>query len=173
MGGTNPVLNVLCVHNNVEPRSQQNSSKSRVTGKNSPWLQSWHEIPSLTLILLDSQENLVPKSSWVVVIKTKPRGRIESDQTKGEEPYQTDYPTPSKIVGDTGPLVSLATPQIADEVIDVGGDIHTVTPDMDDEEEQDAEAEDEEEGEFDVDDFSTEDEDNNEENLDLPSNDDD
>ncbi|MED6186280.1 hypothetical protein PIB30_065232 [Stylosanthes scabra] len=36
-GGTNPVPNVLCVHNNVEPRSQQNSSKSRVTGKNSPW----------------------------------------------------------------------------------------------------------------------------------------
>ncbi|MED6152038.1 hypothetical protein PIB30_088121, partial [Stylosanthes scabra] len=35
-GGTNPVPNVLCVHNNVEPRSQQNSSKSRVTGKNSP-----------------------------------------------------------------------------------------------------------------------------------------
>ncbi|MED6162831.1 hypothetical protein PIB30_074187 [Stylosanthes scabra] len=37
MGGINPVPNVLCVHNNVEPRSQQNSSKSRVTGKNSPW----------------------------------------------------------------------------------------------------------------------------------------
>ncbi|MED6128354.1 hypothetical protein PIB30_096903 [Stylosanthes scabra] len=37
MGGINPVLNVPCVHNNVEPRSQQNSSKSRVTGKNSPW----------------------------------------------------------------------------------------------------------------------------------------
>ncbi|MED6124254.1 hypothetical protein PIB30_057279 [Stylosanthes scabra] len=36
MGGTNPVPNILCVHNNVEPRSQQNSSKSRVTGKNSP-----------------------------------------------------------------------------------------------------------------------------------------
>ncbi|MED6224358.1 hypothetical protein PIB30_083196 [Stylosanthes scabra] len=37
MGGTNPVPNVLCIDNNVEPRSQQNSSKSRVTGKNSPW----------------------------------------------------------------------------------------------------------------------------------------
>ncbi|MED6199511.1 hypothetical protein PIB30_076584 [Stylosanthes scabra] len=37
MGGINPVSNVLCVHNNIEPRSQQNSSKSRVTGKNSPW----------------------------------------------------------------------------------------------------------------------------------------
>ncbi|MED6225851.1 hypothetical protein PIB30_097679 [Stylosanthes scabra] len=36
MGGINPVPNVLCVHNNVEPRSQQNSSKSRITGKNSP-----------------------------------------------------------------------------------------------------------------------------------------
>ncbi|MED6129015.1 hypothetical protein PIB30_103592 [Stylosanthes scabra] len=36
MGGPNPVPNVLCVHNNVEPRSQQNTSKSRVTGKNSP-----------------------------------------------------------------------------------------------------------------------------------------
>ncbi|MED6125164.1 hypothetical protein PIB30_066060 [Stylosanthes scabra] len=39
MGGTNSVPNVLCIHNNVEPRSQQNSSKSRVTGKNSPCLQ--------------------------------------------------------------------------------------------------------------------------------------
>ncbi|MED6151988.1 hypothetical protein PIB30_087593 [Stylosanthes scabra] len=37
MGGTNPVPNVLCVHNNVEPRFQQNSSKSHATGKNSPW----------------------------------------------------------------------------------------------------------------------------------------
>ncbi|MED6198390.1 hypothetical protein PIB30_065893 [Stylosanthes scabra] len=36
MGGINPVPNVLCVHNNVELRSQQNSSKSHVTGKNSP-----------------------------------------------------------------------------------------------------------------------------------------
>ncbi|MED6184883.1 hypothetical protein PIB30_051765 [Stylosanthes scabra] len=36
MGGTNPIPNVLCVHNNVESRSQQNLSKSRVTGKNSP-----------------------------------------------------------------------------------------------------------------------------------------
>ncbi|MED6197180.1 hypothetical protein PIB30_054238 [Stylosanthes scabra] len=35
-GGINPVPNVLCIHNNVEPRSQQNSIKSRVTGKNSP-----------------------------------------------------------------------------------------------------------------------------------------
>ncbi|MED6163585.1 hypothetical protein PIB30_081426 [Stylosanthes scabra] len=39
MGEINPVPNVLCVHNNVEPWSQQNSSKSRVTGKNSPCLQ--------------------------------------------------------------------------------------------------------------------------------------
>ncbi|MED6126289.1 hypothetical protein PIB30_076934 [Stylosanthes scabra] len=37
MGGINPVPNVLCIHNNKEPRSQQNSSKSRITGKNSPW----------------------------------------------------------------------------------------------------------------------------------------
>ncbi|MED6164961.1 hypothetical protein PIB30_095159, partial [Stylosanthes scabra] len=36
IGGINPVPNVLCVHNNVEPRSQQNLSKSRVTRKNSP-----------------------------------------------------------------------------------------------------------------------------------------
>ncbi|MED6177143.1 hypothetical protein PIB30_095152 [Stylosanthes scabra] len=42
MGGTNPVLNVLCVHNNVEPRSQQNSSKSCVTGKNSPLVSVHH-----------------------------------------------------------------------------------------------------------------------------------
>ncbi|MED6116099.1 hypothetical protein PIB30_096914 [Stylosanthes scabra] len=33
MGGTNPVPNVLFVHNNIEPRSQQNSSKSCVTGR--------------------------------------------------------------------------------------------------------------------------------------------
>ncbi|MED6114242.1 hypothetical protein PIB30_078516 [Stylosanthes scabra] len=39
MGGTNPIPNVLCVHNNVKPRSQQNSSKSCVTGNNSPCLQ--------------------------------------------------------------------------------------------------------------------------------------
>ncbi|MED6127201.1 hypothetical protein PIB30_085815 [Stylosanthes scabra] len=37
MEGTNPVPDVLCIHNNVEPRFQQNSSKSRITGKNSPW----------------------------------------------------------------------------------------------------------------------------------------
>ncbi|MED6188131.1 hypothetical protein PIB30_083100 [Stylosanthes scabra] len=37
MGGINPVPNVLCIQNNVEPRSQQNLSKSRITGKNSPW----------------------------------------------------------------------------------------------------------------------------------------
>ncbi|MED6177211.1 hypothetical protein PIB30_095866 [Stylosanthes scabra] len=37
MGGINPIPNVLWVHNNVEPRSQQSSSKSRVTRKNSPW----------------------------------------------------------------------------------------------------------------------------------------
>ncbi|MED6199562.1 hypothetical protein PIB30_077099 [Stylosanthes scabra] len=36
MGGINPIPNVLCVHNNVEPRSQQSPSKSRVTRKNSP-----------------------------------------------------------------------------------------------------------------------------------------
>ncbi|MED6147205.1 hypothetical protein PIB30_041952 [Stylosanthes scabra] len=36
MGGINLVPNVLCIHNNVEPRSQQSSSKSRVTRKNSP-----------------------------------------------------------------------------------------------------------------------------------------
>ncbi|MED6163702.1 hypothetical protein PIB30_082587 [Stylosanthes scabra] len=36
MGAINPVPNVLCVHNNIEPRSQQSSSKSRVTRKNSP-----------------------------------------------------------------------------------------------------------------------------------------
>ncbi|MED6200958.1 hypothetical protein PIB30_090333 [Stylosanthes scabra] len=39
MGGINPVPNVLCIHNNVEPRSQQSSSKSRVTRKNSPWAE--------------------------------------------------------------------------------------------------------------------------------------
>ncbi|MED6226938.1 hypothetical protein PIB30_108747, partial [Stylosanthes scabra] len=74
---------------------------------------------------------------------------------------------PSGIVGDTGPPVSLANPHVADEVINVGGDIHTVIPDVDDEDEQDVEAEDEEEGEFDEDEFSTADEDNNQDNLDL------
>ncbi|MED6131661.1 hypothetical protein PIB30_011812 [Stylosanthes scabra] len=59
------------------------------------------------------------KSFWVVVIKTKPRDRIESDQKEEEESYQIDYPTPSKIVVETGHSISLATPQVPDEVIDV------------------------------------------------------
>ncbi|MED6164464.1 hypothetical protein PIB30_090343 [Stylosanthes scabra] len=43
-GGINPVPNVLCVHNNVEPRYQQNSSKSRVTRKKSPWMRVHHQL---------------------------------------------------------------------------------------------------------------------------------
>ncbi|MED6172286.1 hypothetical protein PIB30_048716 [Stylosanthes scabra] len=44
VGGINPVPEVLGIHNSREPRSQQNSSKSRVTRKNSP-------APSLNCIL--------------------------------------------------------------------------------------------------------------------------
>ncbi|MED6128114.1 hypothetical protein PIB30_094570, partial [Stylosanthes scabra] len=99
--------------------------------------------------------------------------RIESDQKEEEEPFQTDYPTPSRIVGETSPPISLALPEVPNEVIDVRGDNYMVTPDVDDDDEQDAEVEDEEEGEFDEDELSTEDEDNDEVNLHTSSSDDD
>ncbi|MED6188315.1 hypothetical protein PIB30_084793 [Stylosanthes scabra] len=78
-----------------------------------------------------------------------------------------------QIVGETGPPISLAIPEVPNEVIDVRGDNYMVTPDGDDDDEQDAEAEDEEEGEFDEDELSTEDEDNVEVNLHMSSSDDD
>ncbi|MED6186031.1 hypothetical protein PIB30_062885 [Stylosanthes scabra] len=74
MGGTNPVPNVLCIHNNVEPRSQHNSSKSRVTGKNSPWLdwaskrQGLGPCNNLDFDNLNEKEVLSPWTCFATVV---------------------------------------------------------------------------------------------------------
>ena len=41
------------------------------------------------------------KSNWRVVIKCKPRGRVELEEVSDQQAYQTDDPSPSRVVVDT------------------------------------------------------------------------
>ena len=41
------------------------------------------------------------KSNWRVVIKCKPRGKVELEEVCDQQAYQTDNPSPSKVVVDT------------------------------------------------------------------------
>ncbi|XP_015945429.1 uncharacterized protein LOC107470545 [Arachis duranensis] len=91
------------------------------------------------------------KSSWVVVVKTKLRGCIESDdKIDGQEPYQIDDPTPSKMVVDTDEPITLRSTVINDGIIDRGIDADTFLPEDDDlQEEDEVDGDKEEEDEFD------------------------
>ena len=56
--------------------------------------------------------------SWRVVIKTKPRGRIETDEVDDEEAYQIDDSIPSRVVIDTAIPPTLTSPLSELEIID-------------------------------------------------------
>ncbi|XP_057740313.1 histone chaperone ASF1-like [Arachis stenosperma] len=91
------------------------------------------------------------KSSWVVVVKTKLRGCIESDdKIDGQEPYQIDDSTHSKTVVDTDEPITLRSTVINDGIIDRGIDADTFPPEDDDlQEEDEVDGDKEEEDEFD------------------------
>ncbi|XP_020972685.1 nucleoplasmin-like protein ANO39 [Arachis ipaensis] len=90
-------------------------------------------------------------SSWVVVVKTKPRGHIESDdRIEGREPYQIEDPTPSKTVVDTNETISLRFAVMGDDIIDLGLDVDALPPEDDDLQEEDGiNSDEEEDDEFD------------------------
>ncbi|MED6162152.1 hypothetical protein PIB30_067624 [Stylosanthes scabra] len=56
----------------------------------------------------------------MVVIKTKPRGRIEYEEKESQEPYQVDAPTPSRMVVENE-APTLASTLTEDEIVEVGG----------------------------------------------------
>ncbi|MED6178575.1 hypothetical protein PIB30_108936, partial [Stylosanthes scabra] len=57
------------------------------------------------------------KSSWVVVVKTKPRGRLETDATEVSEPFQVDATNPARLVYETGPPDTLRNTLAEDDII--------------------------------------------------------
>ena len=50
------------------------------------------------------------KSNWMVVVKTKPRGRVECDGQETLEAYQVDDLTPSRLIVETGAPSTLISP---------------------------------------------------------------
>ncbi|QHN83080.1 uncharacterized protein DS421_20g701510 [Arachis hypogaea] len=72
------------------------------------------------------------KSSSVVVVKTKTRCQIKSDdRIEGQEPYHIDDPTPSEIVVDTVEHITLSSASMDDDIIDLGLH-HDAIPQQDD-----------------------------------------
>ncbi|QHN83459.1 uncharacterized protein DS421_20g704940 [Arachis hypogaea] len=79
------------------------------------------------------------------MVKTKPRGRIESDRTEGQEPCQIDDPTSSKMVVDTGDPITLRLNVMDDNIIDLRVDNDTLPLENDDLQEKEGVDRDEEE----------------------------
>ncbi|XP_057740326.1 uncharacterized protein LOC130957487 [Arachis stenosperma] len=89
------------------------------------------------------------KSSWVVVVKTKSRGHIESyDRTEGQELYQIDDPTTLKMVVDTSELITLSSAVTDDDIINLELQDNTLPQQDDDLEEEEVDMDKEEEDEF-------------------------
>ncbi|MED6174554.1 hypothetical protein PIB30_070138 [Stylosanthes scabra] len=63
------------------------------------------------------QGTLGCKSTWVVVVKTKPRGQLETDLLEGSEPFQVDATNPAKLVPETGPPNTLRVTLADDNMI--------------------------------------------------------
>ncbi|MED6220756.1 hypothetical protein PIB30_047955, partial [Stylosanthes scabra] len=57
------------------------------------------------------------KSNWVVVVKTKSRGRLETELPETSEPFQVDVPHPARPVPETQPPDTLINPLVADDVV--------------------------------------------------------
>ncbi|MED6207597.1 hypothetical protein PIB30_037204 [Stylosanthes scabra] len=57
------------------------------------------------------------KSNWVVVVKTKPRGRLETELPETSEPFQVDVPNPARSVPETQPPDTLINPLVDDDVV--------------------------------------------------------
>ncbi|XP_016200051.1 uncharacterized protein LOC107641056 [Arachis ipaensis] len=122
---------------------------AEVVGKEDPRelvTNNGKEIRRLTVILEDLEGNkigytlfgetvdhLFPHLEDVIVVKTKPRGRIKfNDRTEGQEPYQIDDLTPTKMMADTGEPITLRSAIMNDDIIDLGIDADTLPPEDDD-----------------------------------------
>ncbi|MED6216085.1 hypothetical protein PIB30_004110 [Stylosanthes scabra] len=57
------------------------------------------------------------KSEWAVVVKTKPRGRLETELPKTLEPFQVDDPNPARPVPETQPPATLINPHVDADVV--------------------------------------------------------
>ncbi|MED6159560.1 hypothetical protein PIB30_043339 [Stylosanthes scabra] len=57
------------------------------------------------------------KTNWAVVVKTKPRGRLETELPETSEPFQVDVPNPARPVPETKPPITLVNPLVNDDVV--------------------------------------------------------
>ncbi|MED6138735.1 hypothetical protein PIB30_077268, partial [Stylosanthes scabra] len=92
----------------------------------------------------------------MVVIKIKPRGRVEYEEKESQDPYQVDAPTPSRLVVENEPP-TLASTLAEDEIVEVGrtnvnvSEQETLEGDEEGDGVEEVEGEEEEEGDFDSD----------------------
>ncbi|QHO56598.1 uncharacterized protein DS421_3g75140 [Arachis hypogaea] len=89
----------------------------------------------------------------MVVVRTKPRGCIESDDRtpsqEPQEPYLIDDSTPSKMVVDTGEPIALRSAVMDNDIIDLGINADALPLEDDDLQEEDGvDGDEEEEDEF-------------------------